>query len=189
MVEASRRTAVARARGLANAAFLAAPVEAVPAELVGRACLVTVNFPWGSLLRGVLGCDPAALAGVAALLAPEGRLEVLTSLTSRDAAAARIDPERLDDSGAIRTPWAEAGLDLRVHRPATAEEIAATRSSWAKRLRTGPERPVRKLVGALGGGGASPGRHASPGAYASPGGYAPVAAGSPSAARASRTSG
>jgi hypothetical protein len=31
---------------------------------------MTITFPWGSLLRGVLGHDEAALSGVASLLAP-----------------------------------------------------------------------------------------------------------------------
>src|SRR3982750_3310516 len=34
---------------------------------------MTINFPWGSLLRGVLGHDEAALAGVGTLLAPGAR--------------------------------------------------------------------------------------------------------------------
>ena len=45
---------------------------------------MTINFPWGSLLRGVLGHDDAALAGVAALLAPGASAHVLFSVTARD---------------------------------------------------------------------------------------------------------
>jgi len=53
MAEASRR---ADRRGPSNALFLAAGVETLPASpLTGSADLVTVMFPWGSLLRGVLG--------------------------------------------------------------------------------------------------------------------------------------
>ena len=48
---------------------------------------MTINFPWGSLLHGVLGHDEAALAGVAALLAPGATAHVLFSVTARDGVA------------------------------------------------------------------------------------------------------
>jgi 16S rRNA (adenine(1408)-N(1))-methyltransferase len=82
MTEASLRAA---RRGPANAIFLAAGVETLAdTVLVGRMDLVTVTFPWGSLLRGVLGLDPAALAGVAALVAPGKCVEVLASVMPSD---------------------------------------------------------------------------------------------------------
>ncbi|HEY3522757.1 MAG TPA: hypothetical protein VGK63_03550 [Candidatus Limnocylindrales bacterium] len=148
MAGASRRTPVARRRNsVPNAAFVVAAAEAVPHELVGRASLVIVNFPWGSLLRGVLGCDDDVLAGLASLLQRGGRIEALVSLTGRDAHAAAIDLARLDDSAAIGDAWASAGLSLTDARRATREEIAASRSSWAKRLGAGEERPTNHLVG------------------------------------------
>ena len=52
--------------------------------LAGAVDLVTVTFPWGSLLRGVLGLDAAALAGVAAMVAPGGHIEVLASVVPSD---------------------------------------------------------------------------------------------------------
>lgn len=148
MADASRRTSPAGRRdALPNAAFVAAAVEAAPAELVGRASLVTVSWPWGSLLRGVLGCDDAVLRGLSSLVEPEGRVEALVSLTGRDAHAVGVDPERLDDAAAIGATWAAAGLRLADLGTATDEEIAASRSSWAKRLRPGEVRPIRRLVG------------------------------------------
>ena len=96
---------------------------------------MTINFPWGSLLRGVLGHDAAALAGVAALLAPGASAQVLLSVMPRDG----VPPVR-DDLAAV---YAAHGLELVESRPATANEIAASGSSWAKRLRAGTAaRPV-----------------------------------------------
>ena len=77
MIDASRR---ADRRGPANAVFFAAGAEALVATpLAAHANLVTVLFPWGSLVRGIVGLDDAALCGVASLLAPDGRLEVAGS--------------------------------------------------------------------------------------------------------------
>jgi 16S rRNA (adenine(1408)-N(1))-methyltransferase len=138
MQEASRRAP-------ANALFVVAAAEAPPAELAARAGLLTIAFPWGSLLRGVIGVDDPALAGIAALMAPDARLEVLLSITPRDRAPlARIDEEAIQT---IDDAWCRAGLTLLEARPATATEVAAARSSWSRRLWSDPDRPVWRLVG------------------------------------------
>jgi 16S rRNA (adenine(1408)-N(1))-methyltransferase len=143
MAEASGRAA---RRGPANAMFLATGAETLACTpLAGRVDLVTVTFPWGSLLRGVMGLDADALAGVAALVAPGGRLEILASVVPSD----RIEGiSSLDPSWepAIRRAWCGAGLDLASMRLATTDEVVASRSSWARRLRaTGEARPAWRL--------------------------------------------
>lgn len=145
MAEASRR---ASRRGPANALFLAAGAESLAeTTLAGRADLVAVTFPWGSLLRGLLGLDPAALAGIASLLAPDGRLDALVSVVPSDRFTGL---GRLDGScePAIGAAWAGAGLELVTMRPATTEEVTASGSSWARRLGLDRNaRPVWRLDG------------------------------------------
>ena len=46
---------------------------------------------------------------------------------------------------ALGAAYARAGLRLVELRPATAAEVAVTRSSWARRLRAGTARPVTLL--------------------------------------------
>jgi 16S rRNA (adenine(1408)-N(1))-methyltransferase len=143
MDEASRRAA---RRGPANAVFLAAGAETLAdTPLAGRIDLVTVTFPWGSLLRGVLGLDGCALAGVAALPGPGGRIEILASVVPSD----RIEGvSSLDASWepAICRAWTAVGLDLVSMRLATTGEIAASRSSWARRLGSARDaRPVWRI--------------------------------------------
>lgn len=137
MAEASGRAA--RRRGPANAMFLVTGAETLgDTVLAGRIDLVTVTFPWGSLLRAVLGLDPEALAGVAALVAPGGRLEVLASVVPSD----RIEGIASLDATwepAICRAWAAAGLNLVGMRLATRDEVVASRSSWARRLRAGQD--------------------------------------------------
>ena len=154
MIDASRRAA---RRGPSNALFLAAGADELPdTPLAWRADLVTASFPWGSLLRGVLGLDPAALAGVAALPCSDANVEVLASVVPDDHVAGL---DRLDATlePSIRPAWQAAGLELRSMRRATAAEIEASGSSWARRLRTARRssghptadelRPVWRLVG------------------------------------------
>jgi 16S rRNA (adenine(1408)-N(1))-methyltransferase len=66
--------------------LVVAAAEALPAELDGVADLVTVQFPWGSLLRGLLAADPRVMGGLAGLLGPGGALRLLVSSTDRDRA-------------------------------------------------------------------------------------------------------
>ena len=144
MAESSRRAA---RRGPANAIFLAAAAEALASTpFAGRVDHTIVNFPWGSLLRGVLGLEPAALVGVAALVAPGGRLDVLASAVPADRV---VGVATLDGSWepAICRAWGAAGLHLVSMRRATSDEIAASRSSWARRLgAVGDTRPVWRLA-------------------------------------------
>jgi len=136
MAETSRRGANRPERGGApNALFAVAAAESPPCELVGRANLVTVTFPWGSLLRGVLGADDVVTRGVAELLAPGADLRVLFSLEPRDRMAAGAFDEH-----AAAAAWRACGLDDVLLRPATNDDLAATRSTWARRLGTDPTR-------------------------------------------------
>jgi 16S rRNA (adenine(1408)-N(1))-methyltransferase len=148
MAEASRR---ADRRRIGNAWFLAAGVEALPGSvLAGVADLVTVTFPWGSLLRGVLGLETGALAGVAAVLAPGGAVEALVSVVPSDGIPG-IPALCVDHEPAIRAAWAAAGLELSAFEPADPALIAASGSSWARRLRAGgTDRPVWRLAASIG---------------------------------------
>lgn len=134
LAHASRRAA---RRGPANAMFLVAGAETLgDTVLAGRMDVVTITFPWGSLLRGVLGLDPEALAGVAALVAPGRRVEVLASVVPSDGIAG-ISSLDASWEPAICRAWVAAGLGLASMRLAAREEVVASRSSWARRLRAG----------------------------------------------------
>jgi 16S rRNA (adenine(1408)-N(1))-methyltransferase len=144
MAEASRRAArPARKGGLENARFVLAAAEATPAPLHGVAELVTVRFPWGSLLRGVNGADDAVAAGVASLVAAEGTLELMLAPSGRDGLAdVPVDPDR--SAEAVTRAFAPHGLQLVGAAAATAAEVRATHSTWARRLgaEREPDRPV-----------------------------------------------
>jgi 16S rRNA (adenine(1408)-N(1))-methyltransferase len=145
MAEASRRADRAR---LSNVVFLAAGAETLPGTpLAGVADVVTVTFPWGSLLHGVLGLDEVAMTGIASAIRPGGRVEVLTSVVPSDGVAGMAGLDACAQP-AIAAAWGASGLCLGAMRPATLADIAETRSSWARRLGAGRDaRPVWRLTG------------------------------------------
>jgi 16S rRNA (adenine(1408)-N(1))-methyltransferase len=87
----------------------------------------------------VLGHDDAVLAGVARVMAPGATATVLLSVVARDGVAAIPPPDELEAA------YARQGLTLVEARPATRDEVAASGSSWAKRLRAPVDRPVTLL--------------------------------------------
>jgi 16S rRNA (adenine(1408)-N(1))-methyltransferase len=145
MARSSRRAARTERRGGgANALFIVAGIEAPPPELVGRADLVTVRFPWGSLLRGLLGLDPRAMAGLTSLVAPGGSVAALISIEARDGLD---DVHPMQTDRRLAESWARSGFELEEVRSARPWEVAASGSSWARRLgATSAEgRPVTRL--------------------------------------------
>ena len=144
MAESSRRAAApARKGGLPNASFIVAAAEAAPFELAGLADLVTIRLPWASLLRGCVGLDGAVAAGVASLVAPDGTLELLLAPSARDG----LDGIPVD-AGAVAVAavatFSARGFAPVDARPATDGEIAASGSTWAKKLRS--QRPTDRPV-------------------------------------------
>ena len=109
---------------------------------MGAASQVRIQFPWGSLLRGLLSADHVLVNGVAGLLRPAGELTVLASVTQRDRVPGitHLDPPAASSIG--RRIAATAGLSLRASRQATHEDIVAAHSTWAKRLGAGRTRPA-----------------------------------------------
>lgn len=162
MAESSLRAARSpRKGGLPNLWFAVAAAERPPDELCGRVDELSILFPWGSLLRGVLALDSAAAAGIAGLLAPCGRAHALVSVAERDAAATDLRPLTVEDGGAIGRRWAAFGLELAAFEPATTDEIRASGSTWGRRLLAGRSTPdrlvwrleLRRVSGALDGSG------------------------------------
>jgi 16S rRNA (adenine(1408)-N(1))-methyltransferase len=148
MVEAASRAA---RRGPPNARFAVAAAERLPPELGGLIDEVRVHFPWGSLLRGLLGAagQPSILAGLAGLLRPGAETTALLSVTPHDRSAGL--PALEDTLGPeLDRRYAREGLRLLDWRPATRDEVAASHSTWAKRLAAGDARPVWLLRAARG---------------------------------------
>jgi 16S rRNA (adenine(1408)-N(1))-methyltransferase len=134
MVEASRR---ASRRGPPDALFVVAAAESLPVELHGFADELTIHFPWGSLLRGVLAADPEIVRNLISVTRPGAVTSMLLSVTDRDRG---LEPIRADGLKAMAARLADYGLEAIETRRAMAEDVAAAHSSWAKRLGAGARR-------------------------------------------------
>jgi len=138
MAEASRRATRAVGKGgLPNALFVVAAAESVPSELCGIAARVTVQFPWGSLLRGCLDGGPAVADGLAALVAPGGTLELLLAPAARDGLAG-VSTDPVGVVAAVERAFGGSCLRIEEARTAAAAELRASHSSWARRLLSNP---------------------------------------------------
>ena len=143
MAEASRRAARRPGRGgLPNALFVVAAAEALPAELDGLAGLVTVHFPWGSLLRGLVAADPAVVGGLVRAMRPGATLSMLLSATARDRAAGIEPIQEATLAAMVEAYDGHGGLAVTTVRPATPADVAASRSTWGRRLGAGARRPA-----------------------------------------------
>jgi 16S rRNA (adenine(1408)-N(1))-methyltransferase len=109
-----------------NALYVVANALALPRELSGMASKVTINFPWGSLLTGLL-------EGLLAIARPGAVLEI------------RLNAGALDESGytlktggaRIRQALHEGGFDVGDLLRLDARELRQCHTTWAKRLAYG----------------------------------------------------
>ena len=118
-----------------NALYVIANALALPKEeLDGMASKVTINFPWGSLLTGLLNGEPVLLEGLLAISRPGATLEVRLN-----AGALAEAGYTLESGGArIRQALHEGGFEvagdlLRLD----AQQLRQCPTTWAKRLAYG----------------------------------------------------
>jgi 16S rRNA (adenine(1408)-N(1))-methyltransferase len=123
-----------------NALFAIAEARALPYELFGLATQVTINFPWGSLLGGLLDGDAGLLEGMAAIGQPNpeaGRCAATLEIRLNGGALAEAGWSL--EAGAERVRQALAAHGFSVGRPAPldARALRACPTTWAKRLAFG----------------------------------------------------
>ena len=116
-----------------NALYVIANALALPPELHGLATALTLNFPWGSLLAGLLAGEAALLDGLRAVARPGAILEVRLN------SGALVEAGWPLEAGAGRVCGALRVAGFAVARP-VALDAAALRgcpSTWARRLAHG----------------------------------------------------
>ena len=139
-----RGARVAQRRHLANSLFVLSAIEQLRG-LDGVADVVTVNFPWGSLLRGIVCAEDPVLRPLASLAKRGAAIRVLLSIEDRDRSVAGLsaDPSSLRRNS---ERYRCAGLAIAACRTATSAEISESGSSWAKRLAAGTTRAATALT-------------------------------------------
>ena len=116
-----------------NALFVIANACAMPPELRGVASHITINFPWGSLLTGLLDADPALLSGLMAVALPSTIVDVRLNGGALAEAGWPLE------AGAAHIREVLAAHGLRMKRPVTLDsgDLRAYPTTWAKRLAYG----------------------------------------------------
>ena len=110
-----------------------------------------VQFPWGSLLRGVAGGDELVMRNLRCICSLNARLHVTLGL---DPEKDRCEWERLelpeisiDYIEKVLTPrYLEAGLRIVRTEAVSAAELARFHTSWAKRVQQSDSRLFFSLV-------------------------------------------
>jgi hypothetical protein len=120
-------------RSPANLLFVAANVYALPDELAGRATRISINFPWGSLLNGLLTDDPALMAGLIGLGNAATELELFVN----GDALATLGAAPLAGGEQIRRSF--VGRGLAASSPVLLDKAAlrTVPTTWAQRLAFG----------------------------------------------------
>lgn len=136
--------------GLANAMFVQAAVEDLPAELDHIASEIYVNFPWGSLLRSVATGDEKVLASLHRITASDARLTVTIGVDEvRDLSELeRLGVPKLDAEylkGSLLPRYAAAGFRNVELIELAAAEWSRIETSWARKLGGNASRKVFRL--------------------------------------------
>jgi hypothetical protein len=130
-------------RAPANALFLIANICSMPAELAGLASAITINFPWGTLLAGLLDDGSPLLATLARLARPGATLEIRLN----GGALAEAGYSLAAGGDQVRRLARLAGFRVAAPQPLAADNLRAYPTTWAKRLAFGRDPRALYLAG------------------------------------------
>ena len=133
-IDACRENLVQSARRApANALFIIANALCLPGELAQTAGRVTINFPWGSLLEGLLAPHAGLLEGLARLAKHGAALEVRLNA----GALAEAGFPLANGSRRVQSALESAGFCISTARLIDSPGLRACPTTWAKRLAFG----------------------------------------------------
>jgi 16S rRNA (adenine(1408)-N(1))-methyltransferase len=130
-------------RAPSNALLVIANAQALPVELSGLGAQITINFPWGSLLEGLLMGNMAMLDSLIAIARPDARLEVRLNA----GALAELDWSLEAGGERVRDVLTANGFDMQWPITLSARDLKAYPTTWAKRLAFGRDPRAAYLHG------------------------------------------
>lgn len=135
LVEISRK-------GPTNSLFLIASGENLPVELAGLAGIITLNFPWGSLLEGLFESGSAVMAGLRMVARPGARLELRLNESALRMSGRSLETGREQVVSALEG----AGFGVKSVEQVEVAGLKKFPSSWARRLASGREGQVLQIT-------------------------------------------
>lgn len=128
--------------GLANVLYVIDNIETLPEELHEIADEVHINYPWGSLLRGIILADATIMHNIAHSATATARIEVLINYNVFfDPVPLEILdlPEVTDEyiAGTLAAAYARHGLEITGVDRLGKAEMKDIPTSWSKRLAFG----------------------------------------------------
>ena len=135
-VDACREN-LARVAGRAgsNTLYLIASAENLPLELAGLADHISINFPWGSLLKGLLEPQSKVWANLPQLAARGASLEIRLNLSAIEQAGW----EGQAGCQQVQSELVVNGFRLETSGQLDRQTLKTFPSNWAKRLGTSPQ--------------------------------------------------
>ncbi|MBC8171613.1 MAG: hypothetical protein H7X77_08065 [Anaerolineae bacterium] len=130
-------------RAQANTLFVIANAQALPLELTGLATQMTINFPWGSLMEGLLTHNTELLASVAMI----ARLDASLELRLNGGALGQAGWSLEEGAYQVREVLEVNGFKMRSPMIMTAQTLKSCPTTWAKRLAYGRDPRAMYLSG------------------------------------------
>lgn len=130
---------------LPNMLFVIARAQNLPQEFNGLISYVTVNFPWGSLLEGLLAGDPALIDGLSSLALKNARIDMHLN----GGALAEVGTTLETGAETIYESMSRHGWKLMNPCLMANRELQTFPSTWARRLAHGRDPRAMVLRGKL----------------------------------------
>jgi 16S rRNA (adenine(1408)-N(1))-methyltransferase len=120
---------------LSNMLIVIASAQDLPCEFEGLFSRVTINFPWGSLLEGLLAGDRGLMHGLDGISRPDAQIEIcLNSGALKEAGTSLGAGAEIVYGNLHRHGW-----KLKLPFPMQGEALKKFPSTWARRLAHGPD--------------------------------------------------
>jgi hypothetical protein len=129
-----------------NMLFVIASAQALPQELHGLVSHMTINFPWGSLLKSLLEGDPLLMNGLSSIAKPNAQIDIhVNGGAFAEAGTSLESGTQLICENMNRNRWEIKHSAILDH--GTLRNFPTT---WAKRLAYGRDPCAMRLSGIFG---------------------------------------
>ena len=128
---------------LPNMLFIIAPAQQLPCEFEAFFSHVSINFPWGSLLDGLLACDPGLMRGLTSISRPNAQIEIHLNGGALKEAGTSLEV----GAGIIYENLHHNGWEINLPRPLDQDALTRFPTTWARRLAHGRDPSAMRLSG------------------------------------------